>query len=133
MLKLRVLYIGLILITIVVGLLSRQYSEIPMFIGDVLWGLMVFLIVRLLFVYKPIRFTVIVSLIYSYLTEFSQLYQAPWIHNLRQYPLIKLVIGEHFLFTDMLCYTIGIGLGVLTELSLRKLSTRLYAVDEELV
>ncbi|MCC8424431.1 DUF2809 domain-containing protein [Mucilaginibacter sp. UR6-11] len=114
--------------TVVAGLVSRELSStvVPLFVGDILWGLAVFLLMRFIFIQKPLTFTIIVSLIYAYATEFSQLYSAPWIDNLRQTFLGKVLLGETFFIGDLASYTIGIGLGVLVELSLRTLITSMY-------
>ncbi|SDQ01005.1 Protein of unknown function [Mucilaginibacter sp. OK268] len=110
--RLRITYGCLIVITIISGLLSRQFSFIPLFIGDILWALMVYFIVRFLFVDKPIKFLVIVSLLFCYAVELSQLYKAPWINDLRHTLFGRLVLGDGFLWSDLLCYTIGVALGV---------------------
>lgn len=128
MLKARLIYLSLIIITVITGLVSRELSPaiVPLFVGDILWGLAVFLLMRFLFIQKALTFTIIVSLIYAYATEFSQLYQAPWIDNLRQTFFGKVLLGETFYIGDLASYTIGIGLGVLVELSLRTLITSMY-------
>jgi len=113
--KTRLFYFILIILTIIAGLLSRHTAGIPLFVGDILWGLMVYFIVRFLFIERKIKWAVIASLIFSYGIEFSQLYQAPWINNIRHTVLGGLVLGYSFLWSDMLCYTIGIGIGILTD------------------
>lgn len=128
MLKARLIYLFILIVTVATGLISRELSPsvVPLFIGDILWGLAVFLLLKLIFIEKPLSTIVIISLIYTWATEFSQLYQAPWIDNLRQTFFGKVMLGETFLFGDIVSYTIGIGLGVLVELSLRKLVTTMY-------
>jgi hypothetical protein len=131
MLKARIVYFCLIVFTVFVGLLSRELKEyIPLFIGDILWGLVVFMCMRFLFIKQSLKIAIIVSLVYSYATEFSQLYEAPWIDDLRHTFFGRVLLGKTFLLSDMLCYTIGIGLGILVELSLRKVVRRLYAVRD---
>jgi hypothetical protein len=128
MLKARLIYLALIIVTVIIGLVSRELSPavVPLFVGDILWGLAVFLLMRFLFIQKALTFTIIVSLIYAYATEFSQLYQAPWIDNLRTTFFGKVLLGETFYIGDLASYTIGIGLGVLVELSLCALITSMY-------
>ncbi len=128
MLKARLIYLSLIIITVITGLVSRELSPsvVPLFVGDILWGLAVFLLMRFLFIEKALQFTIIVSLIYAYATEFSQLYQASWIDELRTTFFGKVLLGETFYIGDLASYTIGIGLGVLVELSLRTLITSMY-------
>jgi predicted neutral ceramidase superfamily lipid hydrolase len=127
MLKARLIYLALIIITVITGLVTREFSSIiPFFIGDILWGLAVFLFVRFLFIKKSLQFAVIVSSIYATLTELSQLYQAPWIDEIRPTFFGRVMLGETFLLSDILCYLIGIGLGILVELSLRTLVRSMY-------
>ncbi|MDB4924100.1 DUF2809 domain-containing protein [Mucilaginibacter sp.] len=123
MLKARLIYLILIFITVIAGLVSREMpaSIVPLFIGDILWGLAVFLLMRFLFIHKSLAYILILSLAYAYATEFSQLYKAPWINNLRSTFLGKALLGETFYWGDLASYTAGIGLGVLVELSLRTL------------
>lgn len=113
--KTRLTYFILTISTIIVGLLSRHVSGVPLFIGDILWGLMVYFIIRFLFIGQKIKWAIAVSLLFSYSIEFSQLYQAPWITSIRHTVLGGLVLGEFFLWSDMLCYTIGIALGILLD------------------
>ena len=65
-------------------------------------------------------FISIVSLCYCYSIEISQLYQARWINHIRHTLIGSLILGEKFEWGDMLCYTIGIGVGVLFEIFLTK-------------
>lgn len=115
MLRSRITYLLLTTLTVIAGLLSRHFSFIPLFIGDILWATMVYFIARFLFIVKPLSYSVIASLIFSYAIEFSQLYQAPWINNLRQTLLGRLILGQGFLWSDLLCYTIGVGIGVMVD------------------
>ncbi|HEY0246057.1 MAG TPA: DUF2809 domain-containing protein [Mucilaginibacter sp.] len=98
------------------GLLSRHYAAIPLFIGDILWATNVYFIVRFLFVNKNSRWVVMASLAFCYLIEFSQLYKAAWINQLRHTLFGRLVLGEVFMWGDLLSYTIGIGIAILVEL-----------------
>ncbi|MDP9076629.1 MAG: DUF2809 domain-containing protein [Bacteroidota bacterium] len=118
--KSRLLYFCLVLATIISGLLSRHIPGIPLFIGDILWGLMVYFIVKFLFINKTIKWVTIASLLFCYGIEFSQLYQAPWINNIRHTVIGGLVLGEGFLWSDMLCYTIGVGIGIMVNVLLDK-------------
>jgi hypothetical protein len=114
--KSRAIYFLLIISTINLGIYSRKADFIPLFVGDILWGLMVFFIVRFLFINQTIIWVSIASLLFCYAIEFSQLYQAPWINNIRHTVIGGLILGEVFLWGDMLCYTIGVGIGTLIEI-----------------
>jgi len=120
--KSRNVYLLLIIFTIAIGLLSRHYSFLPLFIGDILWATLVYFLFRFIFIRKPVKVVVIYSLLFSYAIEFSQLYNAPWIDHLRQTLFGKLVLGSVFCWGDLLSYTVGVFIGVGVELYLvRKL------------
>ncbi|WP_121808533.1 ribosomal maturation YjgA family protein [Mucilaginibacter kameinonensis] len=120
MLKNRITFFILIILTIILGLLSRHFKFIPLFIGDILWATMIYFIMRFLFINKPVRFNVIAALIFCFAIEFSQLYKAPWINDLRHTLFGRLVLGEGFLWSDLLCYVIGVGMGVGVEKAILK-------------
>ena len=123
MIRLRILYFILNIATIITGLLSRHIAGIPLFIGDILWGLMVYFIVRFLFIKRAIKWIIIASLSFCYTVEFSQLYQAPWINNIRHTVIGGLILGETFLWGDMLSYTVGVAIGIFIENILIKIKT----------
>jgi len=116
----RFKYLILIIITIILGLLSRHIGCIPLFIGDILWATMIYFGFRFLFISKSIKFIVIASLLFCYAIEFSQLYQAPWINNIRHTVIGGLILGEVFLWGDMLSYSVGVAIGVIIERVLLK-------------
>ena len=120
MAKPRITYFILIITTIILGLLSRHIAGVPLFIGDALWGLMVYFIVRFMFTRWTLKWVAIASLLFCYAIEFSQLYQAPWINNIRHTVLGGLILGETFLWGDMLSYTAGVCIGILIENLIRK-------------
>lgn len=111
----RIIYLSLIVIIIILGLLSRHIKGVPLFIGDVLWATMIYFIVRFLYINRTIKWITVASLLFCYAIEFSQLYQAPWINNIRHTVIGGLVLGEVFLWGDMLSYTVGVGIGILIE------------------
>ena len=120
MLRSKITYFVLIIITIIAGLLSRHFAIIPLFIGDILWALMVYFIIRFIFIRKPVKLLVTGSLLFCYAIEFSQLYKAPWINDLRQTLFGRLVLGAGFLWSDLLCYTVGVAIGIWIDMSLNK-------------
>ena len=120
MLKSRIYWFIVICITVDLGLASRYFKVVPLFVGDILWATMVYFIVRFLFINKPIRFIVISSLLFSYAIETLQLYKAPWIDDLRPTVFGRLVLGSTFNWGDMISYTVGVGLAVVIELFIIK-------------
>ena len=115
----RFIYLILILLVVALGLASRL-DFLPiwvyLYVGDVLWALMVFLIFAMIFNTKSTYFVAVVAISFSFLIEFSQLYQATWINNVRHTTLGGLVLGFGFLWTDLFSYIIGICIGVLLEI-----------------
>lgn len=98
------------------GLASRRYdSFIPQWIGpylgDSLWALMVFLGFGFLFQRKSTIWVAFTALFFSFGIELSQLYHAPWIDRIRACRLGGLVLGYGFLWSDLVCYTVGIMAG----------------------
>ena len=107
----RIIYLLLTLVVMCLGLSSRRYTEyLPSFIanyaGDTLWSTMVYLGISFLFNKLSIRKVTIISLIFSYTIEISQLYQASWINEIRSTLLGSLILGHGFLFSDLIYYTI---------------------------
>jgi len=116
----RVRYTLYIALTVAAGLASRHFSGllpqwVNLYLGDALWALMVFWMVGFAFRHKDSRWVAVVALLFSYGIELSQLYHAPWIDAIRHTTLGGLVLGFGFLWSDMLCYTVGIGAGFLLE------------------
>ena len=68
-----------------------------------------------LFVEKSTVWIAIAALLFSYGIEISQLYHAPWIDTLRANRLGGLILGFEFLWSDLVCYTMGIGFGFMME------------------
>ena len=113
-------YFLIAVVVLVTGLASRRFrSHLPHFLaeyaGDTLWALMVYLVVSLLLAGRPIVVRAIIALVLAFLVEISQLYHAPWIDAIRQTTLGGLVLGFGFLWTDLICYSVGIALGALFE------------------
>lgn len=116
----KLFFLFLILIVIILGLGSRRYSHylpwiISRYAGDVLWALMVFLIIRLIFFEHSTEWVSLRALLMSFLIEISQLYHSNWIDTIRATKLGGLVLGFGFLWSDLVCYTIGVFFGVLLD------------------
>lgn len=112
-------YSAFIIITMVLGLLSRKVPDMPHIIkaysGDVLWALMVFFMVAFIFNKKKGLLIALIALGFSYVIEISQLYHRPWIDSIRSTTLGGLILGFGFLWSDILCYTVGIIIGLCIE------------------
>lgn len=116
----RIIYLLCAAATICLGLASRQYRKhLPSFIGeysgDVLWALMLFLAVSFVLAGRSLCQRFIISLILAFSVEVSQLYHSPWIDDIRSTTLGGLVLGFGFLWRDLVCYSVGIALGLVFE------------------
>ena len=116
----RWVYTFLIVATIAAGLASRHFPHVAPpwvknYLGDTLWALMVFLMFGFLLPTKSTLSIGIAALAFSFCIEISQLYHAAWIDAIRANPLGGLVLGFGFLWSDLLCYTAGVGFGFLSE------------------
>ena len=54
---------------------------------------------------------------FSVAIELGQLYHAPWIDSIRQTTLGGLILGFGFLWSDLACYAVGVGLGVMIDVA----------------
>lgn len=109
----RWIYLAVTFAIMVLGLASRKYGDVlPEFIaeysGDTLWAAMVYWGIRFLFPSISIVKSVVISLLFSYCIEISQLYQADWVNIVRSTTLGALILGHGFLWSDMICYTVGV-------------------------
>ena len=109
----RLFYVLMGLLTILLGLASRRYSSLlPDFLaenaGDALWAMMVYFGFRFVFVNRRRSLSVCLAVLFSFGIEFSQLYQAIWLNELRSTALGALVLGKGFLAADLIRYMCGI-------------------------
>ncbi|EOR24625.1 DUF2809 domain-containing protein [Cytobacillus oceanisediminis] len=109
----RLIYIVSALLMVLLGLSSRRFSNhLPTFIaensGDMLWVMMVYFGFRFLLIRKSLLFAGIMSLLFSFGIECSQLYQADWINDLRNTTIGALILGRGFLLIDLIRYLLGI-------------------------
>ncbi|KXY32142.1 hypothetical protein AT269_20495 [Bacillus cereus] len=121
----RLLYVMFTIVVIILGLSSRKFAfALPDllngYLGDALWALMIFTGFGFLFPKIEMRKLAFISLIFCYGIEISQLYHAEWIDSIRATTLGGLVLGYGFLWSDLVAYTIGVGVGMLGEFMLRK-------------
>ena len=121
MLKIRFQSLTIALTLIPIGLATRQYGNewMKLYVGDVLWAAMIYWGFKFLFAQEPKR-TAFYALIFCFLIEFSQLYHAPWIDQIRNNRLGGLVLGFGFLWSDLVCYLVGVFLSMWSEWILGK-------------
>ena len=102
------------------GFLSRRlfghYAFIKLYVGDVFWAMMVFFGLAFVFRKWSTWQLAAAALAFSVCIEVSQLYHAAWIDAIRNMPLGGLILGFTFVWSDLLCYSVGVGLGVIVEI-----------------
>ncbi|WP_074619792.1 DUF2809 domain-containing protein [Bacillus tropicus] len=121
----RLLYAMFTILVIILGLSSRKFAfALPAllndYLGDALWALMIFIGFGFLFPKIETKKLAFISLMFCYGIEVSQLYHAEWIDSIRATTLGGLVLGYGFLWSDLVAYTIGVGVGMFCEFMLRK-------------
>ncbi|MED0940586.1 DUF2809 domain-containing protein [Bacillus cereus] len=121
----RLLYALFTIFVIILGLSSRKLAfALPHllneYLGDALWALMIFTGFGFLFPKIETKKLAFISLLFCYGIEVSQLYHAEWIDSIRATTLGGLVLGYGFLWSDLVAYTIGVGVGFLFEFILRE-------------
>jgi hypothetical protein len=119
----RLHYAVVLAIVILIGLPNRLIPQyMPDFMvqygGDALWALAIFLIFGLLFPRAKTRILAAAALALAWSIEFSELYQADWINAIRATRLGGLILGYTFLWSDLVCYIVGISVGVILEKAL---------------
>jgi Protein of unknown function (DUF2809) len=91
------------------GLTTRQYGNewMKLYVGDVLWAAMIYWGFRFLWATEPKRIA-FYALAFCFLIEFSQLYHATWIEQIRHTRWGGVVLGFGFLWSDLVCYSVGV-------------------------
>ncbi|HDR7870076.1 MULTISPECIES: ribosomal maturation YjgA family protein [Bacillus] len=121
----RLLYALFTIVVIILSLCSRKFVfTLPHllndYLGDALWACMIFTGFGFLFPKMDTKKLAFISLLFCYGIELSQLYHAEWIDSIRATTLGGLVLGYGFLWSDLVAYTIGVGIGMFCEFMLRK-------------
>lgn len=98
----------LLFLIIALGLLSRKVSLLPQETGDALWAMMVFCLMRIVMPKAGLLKVSLMALAISFAVEFSQLIRWQWLVDLRSTTVGHLVLGQGFLWKDLVAYTIGI-------------------------
>ena len=109
--KPRFIYFILALLTIVLGIASRKIVGIPLLMGDILYAVLVYFGFRWLLVKSKAPWQIGLPLLFCFAIEIQQLSTAAAIVAIRETTLGHYVLGQGFLWSDLLCYTMGIGLG----------------------
>ena len=110
-------YVLLLLLTLCLGLASRRFSHfLPPLLsknaGDVLYATMTFWLARLLFPRLPTGEAALAAFAFCVAIEFAKFIQTPWLVTVRQKAWGHLVFGSGFHVSNLVCYGIGVLIGV---------------------
>lgn len=122
----RVMAALMIAAVIPVGLVARSFradadwTTLPGFLatylGDTLWPVMFYFIGRFLFPVASARTLVFITLAITLTLEFGQLWKPPTLQWMRQQPIIGFVLGNHFIWSDVLCCILGTALALFADI-----------------
>lgn len=116
--RIRGRYLLALVAIIALGLLSRRVAWLPNSVGDMFWAMMVFCFVRLLFVRWRTLLVVATALSISFAVEFSQLLRWEWLCRFRNTFVGHMLLGQGFMWHDLMAYMVGVGLLYLYEYKL---------------
>lgn len=107
--KNRFIYLIVAFLVIALGLLSRSISFVPLFIGDVLYAVLIYLLLRFLLPKKALVLSAFFAVVFCYLIEFSQLFTGnDFLVYARSFKLGRLILGQGFLWSDLFFYVVGV-------------------------
>ena len=109
-----------IAIVLALGLFSRSHAVawpwwVTAYVGDALWAWLVFLGIGWICSGWSTRRVALCALAFAFVIEFSQLIHSPWLDEFRAHRWAALVLGQGFLWSDLVCYVVGIAVGALVE------------------
>jgi hypothetical protein len=114
----RPYYLIWIALVVVAGCASRSAIAeywpdfIALYAGDALWSLMFFLGLGILLPSARTFAIALAVIVFSFGIEVSQLCHADWLEAFRNTLPGALLMGSDFLWSDLVCYTAGVGIGV---------------------
>ena len=73
---------------------------------------------------RGVRLNFPAALIFSYLIEISQLFSTPFLNAVRSNVIGGLILGYGFLWSDIVCYTVGAVICFIIEILIRKAAKR---------
>jgi len=103
----RLYYLSALTITLILGILSRKINDIPLFIGDILYAVLIYFGFRFLIMDSKKSTSLLLSLLFCFGIEILQLVQIDWLIAIRKTTLGHYILGEGFLWIDLLCYVVG--------------------------
>ena len=105
--KLKIKYLISVISFITLGILSRKITGIPLFIGDMLYAVLIYFGFRFLIIKSKKSTSLLLSLLFCFGIEILQLVQLDWLIAIRKTTLGYYILGQGFLWSDLICYVIG--------------------------
>jgi hypothetical protein len=111
----RLRWFGALIVIAALGIASRRFATmlptlIAQYAGDTLYAAAMFALVAVIAPRWSVSRIAIVAFIACVLIELSQLYHAPWIDAIRAMRMGGWILGFGFLWTDLICYAVGVGM-----------------------
>lgn len=122
----RIIYFLLFAFLIWLALATRHHKEwfhplIAKYGGDVIWAGAFLFLVRMIFINQPLWKLATCCYALGVADELSQLIHTPFLNSIRSTTLGRLMFGQGFLWSDILCYAAGTLFAFLLLLILDKL------------
>ena len=116
----RLLQLAATAVVIALGLASRAFPQfvpdsLGKYPGDALWAMMIVFGLGIFATRMRTWQLALWALLVCFAVEFSQLYQAPWIVELRSHTLGHLVLGSFFGWADLIAYTAGVAVAAIVD------------------
>lgn len=108
-----IFFVILLLIEVVIALFAHDNFIRPFF-GDFLVVILIYCFIKS-FLNTPLVMTAVAVLLFSYLIEVLQYFNIIKMLGLQNSNLARVVIGTSFEWTDLIAYTLGIGLVILLD------------------
>lgn len=107
-------------LVIALGLASRAFPQwvpdsLGKYPGDALWAMMIVFGLGMVATRMRTWQLALWSLLICFAVEFSQLYQASWIVELRSHALGHLVLGSFFGWFDLIAYAAGVAVAAIVD------------------
>lgn len=106
----RFFYFVITVLVVFLGIASRKVNGIPLLIGDFLYAVMVYFGFRMLFLKFNTLPKILFPLLLCYAIELQQLYDETWIVSIRNTTIGHYVLGQGFLWSDLVAYTFGVAI-----------------------
>lgn len=88
--------------------------------GDILYAVMVYFGFRMVLVKISDEKKILFPLLFCYLIEIQQLFKVAWIVKIRSTSLGHYALGQGFLWSDIIWYTVGVAVAYTVDLKFIK-------------